>query len=115
MLIRIAVLAVRNIFVIFAPIFIAILQLTFISRQYEYSSARFKARSEKETYEAENRCKLAEERAREAESDARNQERRLGDGGTKEERMELRIAQRHAIECRRDCEVLKKLAERKRK
>ena len=29
--------------------------------------------------------------------------------------MEMRIAQRHAIECRRDCEVLKKLAERKRK
>ena len=84
-------------------------------RQYEYSSARFKARSEKETFEAENRCKLAEERAREAESDARNLERRLGDGGSKEERMELRMTQRHAVECRRDCDVLKKLAERKRK
>ena len=58
---------------------------------------------------------MAEERAREAESDARNLERRLGDGGSKEERMELRVTQRHAVDCRRDCDVLKKLAERKRK
>lgn len=89
--------------------------MLYLPKQYEYSSARFKARSEKETHEAENRCKLAEERAREAESDARSMEKRLGDGGTKEERMELRTTQQHAIECRRDTEVLRKLAERKRK
>ena len=38
-----------------------------------------------------------------------------GDGGTKEERVELRLAQRQAIECRRDADVLRKLADRKRK
>ena len=54
---------------------------------YQYSSGRFKTRSESEVLKAKEEAKISENRAREAESKARGMEAKLGTGGSREARV----------------------------
>lgn len=82
---------------------------------YKYSSNRFKARSEIEHQKAKEEAKQAEAKSREAESKAKFLENKYGDAVTKAQRTELRKAQEHAAEMKRDALLKKQVAERKSK
>ena len=62
---------------------------------------------------AKEEAKIADNRAREAESKARALENKLGTGGSREARAELRKCQTQALEQRREAQLKKQLAERK--
>ncbi|XP_056009160.1 ATPase MORC2-like [Ostrea edulis] len=84
-------------------------------RLFKYSSNRFKARSESEFQKAKEEAKQAESKSREAESKAKHLENKYGDSVTKAQRTELRKAQEHAAEMKRDALLKKQVAERKNK
>ncbi|XP_062600244.1 ATPase MORC2-like isoform X1 [Saccostrea cucullata] len=84
-------------------------------KMYKYSSNRFKARSEIEHQKAKEEAKQAEAKSREAESKAKFLENKYGDTVTKAQRTELRKAQEHAAEMKRDALLKKQVAERKSK
>ncbi|XP_052075180.1 ATPase MORC2-like isoform X1 [Mytilus californianus] len=81
-------------------------------KMYKYSSNRFKTRAEMDVTKSKEDAKNAEHRAKEAESKAKHIESKQG-GSLKEHRAELRRAQQHAAELRRDAKLKKELADRK--
>ena len=81
-------------------------------RMYKFSSSRFRTRSEAEVTRAKDEAKIADSRAREAESKARQLENKLGTGGSRDARAELRKCQTRALELRKDAQVRKQMADR---
>ncbi|CAC5369170.1 MORC [Mytilus coruscus] len=75
-------------------------------KMYKYSSNRFKTRAEMDVTKSKEDAKNAEHRAKEAESKAKHIESKQG-GSLKEHRAELRRAQQHAAELRRDAKLKK--------
>ncbi|ESO07540.1 hypothetical protein HELRODRAFT_130000, partial [Helobdella robusta] len=82
-------------------------------RLYKYTSARFKSRSEREAKKSEEDARNAEHRAREAESKAKDLEIKCGKMPDKEQRIELRKAQTHALELRKEAQLRRLISERK--
>lgn len=79
---------------------------------YQYSSSRFKTRAELDVAKSKEDAKNADFRAKEAESKAKHIESKEG-VVSKNQRAELRKAQQHAAELRREAKLKKELANRK--
>ncbi|GAB1598235.1 ATPase MORC2-like [Argonauta hians] len=84
-------------------------------RMYRYSSNRFRTRSEQEANRADEDAKIAAEKSREAESKAKNLEKKSGVSFNKDLRADLRKAQTFALECRKEAQIRKMVADRKLK
>lgn len=82
---------------------------------YKYSSNRFKTRAEMDVAKAKEDAKSAEFRAKEAESKAKHIESKQNGSVSKDQRAELRKAQQHAAELRREAKLKKELSDRKEK
>ncbi|XP_014785093.1 ATPase MORC2 [Octopus bimaculoides] len=84
-------------------------------RMYRYSSNRFRTRSEQDANRADEDAKIAAEKSREAESKAKNLEKKYGTSFNKDLRADLRKAQTFALECRKESQIRKMVADRKLK
>ena len=86
----------------------------FKPKYYKYASNRFKSRSEADARKALEDAKAAELRAKEAQSKAKSLEGRSG-SLSKTAMAELRKANEHAAQMKRDAQLKKEHAERKQK
>lgn len=83
-------------------------------RCYQFTSKRFKTRSEKEAEKADREAKIAEEKARELETQAREIQAQA-EQTSKDRRVELRKAQGLASEARAEANMKTKIADAKKK
>ncbi|XP_062508579.1 ATPase MORC2A-like isoform X2 [Corticium candelabrum] len=84
-------------------------------RMYQFTSKRFKTRSEQDAAKAEQQAKLAEEKAREMEDAARLAQASLSTLSDKDGRVAVRQAQTAASNARNEADLLNKIWQSKQK